>query len=151
MDIGSIPFPEINATLNGASALLLIAAYVCIKRNRWRTHAALMIAAVATSAAFLACYLTYHAYRVRHGIGVTRFPTSAWKPIYLGILTSHTILAVVILPLIFATLFFAWRRRWPSHRRISVITLPLWLYVSITGVVVYWMLYRLAPTLAHTG
>jgi uncharacterized membrane protein YozB (DUF420 family) len=150
--IAQIPwssFPAIEATLNGSSAVLLAAAWLCIKRNNWRAHATLMIAAVVTSAAFLTCYLSYHAYRVRHGVGVTRFPPSAWRPMYLSVLVSHTVLAVVILPLILTTLYFAIRRRWTRHRRISAVTLPLWLYVSVTGVVVYWMLYHLAPGLAH--
>lgn len=142
-------FPRVNATLNGASAAMLAIGYVFIKRKQVRAHAAMMISALITSAAFLACYLIYHVSRARHGIGVTLFPQSNWKPLYLTILTSHTILAVVILPLIFLTLSRALRRRWDLHRRISVITLPLWFYVSVTGVVVYWMLYRLAPTIQH--
>ena len=141
--------PLVNATLNGTSAALLSVAYVLIKNNRVRAHAAVMIGALVTSAAFLTCYLLYHAYRVRQGIGVTHFPASSWKPVYLAILTSHTILAVVILPLIAVTVWMAYNRRWAAHRRVSVVTLPLWFYVSVTGVVVYWMLYRLAPTLAH--
>jgi len=139
--------PAVNATLNGASAALLLIGYLFIRQNRWRVHAVCMLGAVLMSAAFLTCYLTYHVYRMRHGIGVTRFPPSQWRPIYLSVLISHTILAVVILPLIFTTLFMAATRRWAAHRYIAVITFPLWLYVSITGVVVYWMLYHLAPTL----
>jgi uncharacterized membrane protein YozB (DUF420 family) len=139
--------PVVNASLNAASAALLAAGYVCIKRNKVRAHATMMIGALMTSSVFLACYITYHVYRARHGIGVTRFPPSGWRPIYLTILISHTILAVAILPLIFLTVTRALRKRWNLHRQISVITLPLWFYVSVTGVVVYWMLYHLAPRL----
>ena len=142
-------FPRVNASLNATSAACLALGYVFIKRNQVRAHVTMMISALLASIAFLACYLIYHALRFRHGIGVTRFPPSSWKPLYLSILASHTILAIVILPLIFATLWLATRRRFELHKRISVITLPLWFYVSVTGVVVYWMLYRLAPTLAH--
>jgi uncharacterized membrane protein YozB (DUF420 family) len=140
-------FPWINASLNGTSAALLAIGYLCIRKGRWRAHAFFMIGALVTSAAFLACYVTYHTIRVRHGIGITRFPQSQWKPIYLAILGTHSILAVVILPLVLITLSRALRRRWPLHRWIARITLPLWFYVSVTGVVVYWMLYQLAPKL----
>lgn len=140
-------FPWINASLNGASAALLAIGYFCIRNGRWRAHAVFMISALVTSAAFLACYVTYHVIRVRHGIGITRFPESRWKPLYLVILGTHSILAVVILPLVLITLSRALRRQWPLHRWIARITLPMWFYVSVTGVAVYWMLYRLAPTL----
>ena len=140
-------FPWINASLNGASAALLAIGYVCIRNGRWRAHAVFMTTALVTSAAFLACYLTYHAIRVRHGIGITRFPESRWKPFYLVILGTHSILAVVILPLVLITLSRALRRRWALHRWIARITLPMWFYVSLTGVAVYWMLYQLAPKL----
>lgn len=141
--------PAINATLNAISTILLVAGYLCIRRDKWRAHAVLMLSALATSAAFLACYVTYHSYRMRHGIGVSRFPASPWRPVYLSILIPHTILAVAILPLIGTTVIMAALRKWPAHRRVAIITFPLWLYVSITGVVVYWMLYHLAPTLAQ--
>src|SRR5690348_10956936 len=122
-------------------------AYAFIKARRFAAHASMMIAAFLTSTAFLACYLTYHWLRARHGITVTRFPQSSLKPLYLAILTSHTILAVVILPMILLTLLRASRRQWARHRQISVWTFPLWLYVSVTGVVIYWMLYHVAPGL----
>lgn len=140
-------FPWINASLNGVSAALLAIGYLCIRNGRWRAHAFFMISALITSAAFLSCYLTYHYIRVRHGIGITRFPESKWKPLYLAILGSHSILAIVILPLVLITLSRALHRRWSLHRWIARITLPLWFYVSVTGVVVYWMLYQLAPKL----
>ena len=142
-------FPIINASLNGASALFLLIAFALIKARRYAAHATMMIVALASSTAFLACYLTYHAMRVRHGITLTQFPTSTWRPYYVALLLSHTILAVVILPLIFFTVWWAARRNWRLHRRISGLTFSLWLYVSVTGVAVYWMLYHLAPTLRH--
>ena len=142
-------FPLVNATLNGASAALLAAAYVFIKRGRVRAHGWTMVSAVVTSTAFLACYLTYHAIKARHGETITRFPAgTAWRPVYLTILWTHTPLAGIILPLIALTLWRAYRRQWDRHRRISVITLPLWFYVSVTGVIIYLMLYQLAPHLA---
>jgi uncharacterized membrane protein YozB (DUF420 family) len=142
-------FPAVNASLNGASAVFLLIAYGFIRARKYAAHAVMMIAALVTSAAFLACYLTYHALRVRQGIGVTRFPESPLRPYYYALLGSHSVLAVVILPLIAITVWRASRRKWALHRRISVWTFPLWLYVSITGVMVYWMLYHVAPTLQH--
>ena len=142
-------FPLLNAVLNGASAVFLVTAYGFIRARRYAAHATMMIAAVLTSAAFLACYLTYHTIRYRRGIGVTKFPASSLRPYYLTLLGTHTFLAVVILPLILITLWFAARRRWTLHRAFSVWAFPLWLYVSVTGVVIYWMLYHVAPTLAR--
>jgi uncharacterized membrane protein YozB (DUF420 family) len=141
--------PVLNASLNGASAVLLLTGYGFIKSRRSAAHATMMITAFATSTAFLASYLTYHTLRARQGITVTPFPQSPLRPIYLLILVSHTILAIVIVPMILITLSLAALRRWPQHRAIAVWTFPLWLYVSITGVVIYWMLYHVAPTLAR--
>jgi len=140
-------FPIINATLNGTSAILLLLAFAFIKARKYVAHGTTMILAVITSAIFLACYLTYHTLLVRRGIVLTHFPQSSIRPYYLALLGSHTILAVVILPLILITLWQAYRRNWAAHRRISVWTFPLWFYVSVTGVAVYWMLYHVAPTL----
>jgi uncharacterized membrane protein YozB (DUF420 family) len=140
-------FPIVNASLNGASAILLLTGFILIKVGKVVAHATMMICAFATSTVFLACYLTYHVLRVQRGVGLTKFPQGSLRPWYLALLGSHTILAVVILPLIALTLWFAWRRNWTSHRRISVWTFPLWFYVSVTGVAVYWMLYHVAPTL----
>lgn len=142
-------FPVINATLNGASAAFLLIAYGLIKARRFVAHVTMMIAALVTSAAFLTCYLIYHILRARMGITVTHFPQGALRPYYLLLLGSHTILAVVILPLILITVWRASHRNWRLHRQISVWTFPLWLYVSVTGVMVYWMLYHVAPKLAH--
>jgi uncharacterized membrane protein YozB (DUF420 family) len=98
-----------------------------------------MLSAVATSTLFLACYIWYHAHH-----GVTRFPgRGSVRALYFTLLTSHTVLAVVIVPLVGVTLYRAWRETFDRHRRIARWTLPLWIYVSVTGVVVYWMLYQL--------
>lgn len=140
-------FPPINATLNGVSAILLGTAFVMIKQKRVSAHRNLMISAFATSTIFLACYLTFHTLNWLHGIKLTPFPQSPWRPWYLLILLTHSVLAVVILPLIFLSFYFAFRAMWSRHHKIASITFPLWFYVSVTGVVVYLMLYQLAPTL----
>lgn len=142
-------FPLINASLNGLSAVFLLFGYAFIRSGRYVAHATMMIGAVLTSAAFLACYLTYHFLRYRQGIGVTRFPDGPLRPWYRALLTSHTILAAVIVPLVLVTVWRAAHRRWPRHRRIAYFTLPLWLYVSVTGVIIYWMLYHVAPRLGR--
>ncbi len=139
--------PAVNATLNGVSALFLVAAFVMVKQRKFVAHATLIICALLTSAAFLTCYVLLHYMKMKNGEMVTRFPLSPWRPWYLALLTSHTILAVVILPLIVFSLAFAWGRKWIAHHKISVVTFPLWLYVSVTGVLVYLMLYQLAPRL----
>jgi uncharacterized membrane protein YozB (DUF420 family) len=121
---------------------------ILIKARRVRGHAICMIAAVVSSIVFLACYLIYHYLKLKAGVALTRFPASGWRPVYLAILISHTILAVVILPMIAMTLWRAWKRQWEGHRRIASPTFWLWLYVSVTGVIVYWMLYHMAPRIA---
>ena len=143
-------FPPLNGALNGASAVLLLIGWTFIKRGRVTAHRNTMISAFGTSTAFLACYVTYHVLRAMRGIGVTRFPDSAIKPYYLALLLSHTVLAVVALPMILTTLYRAYHRQWVQHRKIARITFPVWLYVSVTGVIVYWMLYHVAPKLAHS-
>jgi putative membrane protein len=131
--------PAVDASLNAASAVLLICGFYFIRQKNIRAHRACMLSAFGTSVAFLVCYLTYHYFH-----GVTRFPGhGAVRTFYLSLLSSHTILAVVIVPLVLSTLYRAWRQRFDGHRRIAVWTLPLWLYVSVTGVAVYWMLYHL--------
>ena len=135
-------FPAINATLNGASAVLLVTAHEMIKRGRMAAHRALMLSAVATSSLFLLCYLYYHGY-VLHWHPF-RFRGHGWsRPLYFTILTSHTILAAAIVPLVIITLSRALRERYKSHRAIARWTYPIWLYVSVTGVVIYFMLYHL--------
>ena len=131
--------PAVNASLNATCALLLVAGYSFIRRRQVERHRLCMVLAFLTSVAFLASYLTYHAFH-----GRTPFPgTGGVRLLYLAILTSHTILAVVILPMALVTLGLALLQRFEKHRRIARITLPLWLYVSVTGVVVYWMLYQM--------
>ena len=137
-----VNFPAINATLNGLSAVLLGIGYVFIRQKKIAAHKICMISAFVTSAIFLACYLTYHIFYHT----VTIFKKPEWfRPIYLTILGTHTILAVVIVPLIFVTLSRAFRERFDQHRKIARWTWPLWMYVSVTGVVVYWLLYQKFP------
>ena len=132
-------FPALNASLNAASAVLLLAGFGCIRAGRWRAHAGCMVSACVVSLAFLASYLCYHAQ-----VGSVRFPgTGAIRPLYFTVLISHTILAVVIVPMVIRTLWLALRRRLVEHRALARWTFPLWLYVSVTGVLVYWMLYRM--------
>jgi len=134
--------PAVNAALNGLSAVFLTAGFVFIKRGNKIAHRNCMITAFCTSVVFLACYLTYHA-TVRT---VTHFVDPAWfRPIYLTILLSHTLLAVVIVPLILLTLWRAKRENFEAHKKIARWTWPLWLYVSVTGVVIYLLLYRVFP------
>ena len=134
--------PTINALLNGTCAIFLTAGYFFIRNGKVQIHRLFMGMAFLTSILFLASYLTYHAHH-----GATRFPGSGWiRPVYFGILISHTLLAVVILPMALRTLYLALRNRFAEHKRIARWTFPLWLYVSITGVVVYWMLYRMEWT-----
>ena len=139
--------PAVNATLNGLSAVFLTAGFIFIRRGNISAHRACMLSAFCTSAVFLACYLIFHTLKKIHGEGLTPFPASPWRPWYLGILLSHTLLAIAILPLIFTSFWLAWKRNWKRHHQVSRFTFPLWLYVSVTGVVVYFMLYQLAPTL----
>ncbi len=134
--------PAVNATLNGTSALLLVAGYIAIRRRRTTLHRALMLSALGTSILFLASYLFYH-----YHAGTTRFTGEGLaRTLYFVVLTSHTILAMAIVPLVIVTLYLAIREHFPRHRRIARWTFPLWLYVSVTGIVVYVMLYHLFPT-----
>jgi uncharacterized membrane protein YozB (DUF420 family) len=133
--------PTLNALLNGTSALLLVTGYLLIRRRRVSAHRACMLAAFVASAVFLASYLT-----LRYYAGMTRFTGQGWiRPVYFSILVSHTILAAAIVPLVLMTLTRALRARFDRHARIARWTLPLWLYVSVTGVLVYVILYRLYP------
>jgi uncharacterized membrane protein YozB (DUF420 family) len=131
-------FPALNAALNGASAVLLLIGRWFISQGRMAVHRAFMIAALFTSSAFLGSYLYYHAH-----VGSVRFQGQGWsRPVYFSILISHTILAAVIVPLVIITLSRAMREHFDRHRAIARWTFPVWLYVSITGVVIYVMLYR---------
>ena len=133
--------PHLNAFLNGTSAVLLFTGYSFIRARNVMAHRACQIAALIVSSLFLVSYLVYHYHH-----GTTRFLGSGFvRPVYFTILTSHTILAVVIVPLIFLTFYRALRRDFIRHRRIARVTLPLWLYVSVTGVIVYLMLYQVYP------
>ena len=131
-------FPAINATLNGTSAVLLYVGHGFIKRGKMAAHKNLMIAAVATSSLFLVSYLYYH-----YHVGSIRFQGQGWvRPVYFGILISHTILAAVIVPLVIISLTRGLQRKFDKHRVVARWTYPLWMYVSLTGVVVYFMLYH---------
>jgi len=131
--------PGLNATLNAISAIFLAVGFVFIRRKNVAAHRACMLAAFTTSCLFLVSYLFYHAQ-----VGSVRFQSQGWiRSVYFTILTSHTILAAVIVPLVIVTLRRALRREFPRHRKIARWTLPLWAYVSVTGVVVYWLLYHI--------
>jgi uncharacterized membrane protein YozB (DUF420 family) len=139
--------PLVNATLNGTSAVLLLAAYICIRMRKITAHAYLIIATVITSSAFLTCYLIYHAHVVTKSAHTLYPAVPDWLyHFYLWIvLLPHTLLAIGMLPLIVMSLWLAYKRRWATHRRIAPWTFGIWLYVSITGVIIYWMLYHLFP------
>ena len=131
-------FPAINATLNGTSAVLLYLGHGFIKRGKMAAHKNLMIAAVVTSSLFLVSYLYYH-----YHVGSIRFQGHGWvRLIYFSILISHTILAAVIVPLVIISLTRGLQERFDKHRAVARWTYPVWMYVSLTGVVIYFMLYR---------
>lgn len=131
-------FPVINASLNGASTVLLLTGRWLISRRRIGAHRAVMLTAFVTSTLFLISYLYYHAH-----VGSVHFQGKGWaQPVYFSVLISHVVLAVVIVPLVIITLSRALRERFDKHRAIARWTFPLWLYVSVTGVLVYFMLYH---------
>ena len=140
-------FPKINAALNGCSAVLLVTGRALIARGKTRpersrriaAHRAVMLTALATSVLFLSSYLYYH-----YHVGSVHFRGTGWsRPLYFAILVSHTTLAAVIVPMVIITLSRALRNQFDRHRAIARWTFPLWLYVSVTGVIVYLMLYRI--------
>lgn len=134
-------FPKINASLNGCSAVLLVAGRAFIARGKMAAHRAVMLAAFATSTLFLVSYLYYH--WPGHG-GVVYFHGGGWtRPLYFTILISHTILAIVIVPMVLITLARALREQFDRHQTIARWTFPIWLYVSVTGVIVYLMLFQM--------
>ncbi|MGE0453877.1 MAG: DUF420 domain-containing protein [Vicinamibacteria bacterium] len=137
MDLRDLP--GLNAALNATSALLLLVGWRLIRAGRREAHRRVMLAALACSVLFLTSYLVYH---FQVGSVPFRRPGPI-RTVYFAVLLSHTVLAVAIVPLVLATLARALGGRFPEHRRIARLTLPLWAYVSVTGVVVYWMLYRL--------
>ncbi|MBI2167782.1 MAG: DUF420 domain-containing protein [Candidatus Omnitrophica bacterium] len=133
--------PSLNAGLNLASALLLILGFIFIKQGAWTGHALCMVSALGTSTLFLISYLTYHYFH-----GATPFPGQGWiRPVYFTVLISHTVLAALVPPLAIVTLTRALRSQFDRHARIACWTFPIWLYVSVTGVLVYWFLYHLFP------
>jgi len=132
-------FPALNAGLNGASAVLITGGRLLIRRQKIRLHRACMIAAVVTSSLFLVCYLYYHAH-----VYSVHFPGQGWvRLLYFTILISHTLLAATVVPLVLLSLTSGLRAKFDRHRRISRWTFPVWLYVSVTGVIVYIMLYQI--------
>ena len=133
--------PTLNAALNALAAILLIAGYLEIRALRVRRHRALMLAAFAVSILFLVSYLVYH-----YHVGSVRFTGQGWiRPVYFAVLISHTLLAAAVPVLAVLTLRLAWRGEFARHRRLARWTFPIWLYVSVTGVAVYLLLYQIYP------
>jgi len=131
--------PAVNASLNAAAAILLVWGYLLIRRRSIKAHRKVMLAAFATSTVFLCCYLIYH-----FNVGSVPFkPTGAIRTVYFSVLITHTVLAATVPPLAIITLNRGLRERFDRHRKIARWALPVWLYVSVTGVVVYWMLYQM--------
>ena len=132
--------PALNASLNGISAVLLACGYAAIRRGKMNVHKAFMVSAFAVSTVFLISYVIYH---IRVG-QVVLFQGQGWiRPVYFTLLTSHTILAIVIVPMILVTLRRAWLEKFDKHRIIARWTLPFWFYVCVTGVIVYLMVYQI--------
>lgn len=133
--------PAVNATLNGISAILLLMGFIAIRKGNKEFHQRCMISAFAVSAVFLICYLVYHYYA-----GSTKFTATGWiRPVYFSILISHVILAAAIVPMILLTMWRAWKKDFEKHKKIARWTWPLWMYVSVTGVLIYLMLYQWFP------
>ena len=131
--------PAVNATLNGISAVLLVIGYVLIRQRKIEQHRKVMIAAFSASVLFLICYLVYH-----YHVGSRRFPGQGpVRTVYFFILITHIVLAAFVPPMAIVTLVRGLRARYDRHARLARWTLPIWLYVSVTGVIVYWMLYRM--------
>jgi uncharacterized membrane protein YozB (DUF420 family) len=131
--------PALNASLNALSAVLLATGFVFVRSGQIARHRACMIGAFAVSVAFLVSYVVYH---LQHA--ATPFPGRGWvRAAYFALLSSHVVLAITVVPLALITLYRAWRKDFARHRRIAVVTLPIWMYVSVTGVLIYWMLYHL--------
>ena len=133
--------PALNAFLNGTSAVLLAVGYVFIRQKKVATHRACMLSAFGVSSLFLISYLVYHSQ-----VGPTPFGGRGWvRSVYFPLLISHITLAAVILPFVLTTIYRAWSEQFDKHKRIARWTLPIWLYVSVTGVIVYLMLHQLFP------
>jgi uncharacterized membrane protein YozB (DUF420 family) len=130
--------PTVNATLNSISGILLLSGYIAIKKGNRELHKKLMVGALFVSAAFLTCYLTYHFH-----VPSKKFPDLGFiKIIYYFILFPHIILAAAMVPMILKTFWHAYKEEWEKHKKIAKITFPIWMYVSVTGVIVYFMLYH---------
>ena len=134
LDVSKLPL--LNASLNGMTTILLVIGYILIRKKKRQQHKNIMLTAFGTSAAFLVSYVIYHWFKS----GPKQY-TGAFPEIYFFILITHIILAAIIIPLALITLYRGWSDQLKKHRKIAKITLPLWLYVSVTGVVIYWMLY----------
>jgi putative membrane protein len=135
--------PAVNAGLNSLATAFLVAGWVAIKRRAVRVHKRLMVAAFAASALFLVSYLTYH-----YVHGDTRYQgEGAIRIVYFAILITHVLLSMAVVPMALSAFYFAWRRQFVRHRRLTRVALPIWLYVSVTGVIIYFMLRGSAPTL----
>ncbi len=136
MDVADLP--AVNASLNSLATVFLSLGYFHIRRGETQRHKACMLCACVASTAFLGSYLVYH-----WQVGSVAYTGQGWiRPVYFSILVSHIVLAIVIVPLASLTLFRAWRGAFDRHRRIARWTWPLWMYVSVTGIVIYWMLYH---------
>ena len=144
---GIHPLATINAVLNSVAAVLLVAGWVFIRRGQWRAHRAAMVAAFATSAVFLVSYLVYH---YLEGSRKYAGPESL-RLVYYAILLTHVVLAAAVPFLALRMFFLAWKGRWEAHRRLGRVTMPIWLYVSVTGVVIYAMLYHLPAAAVLPG
>lgn len=130
--------PSLNASLNGIAGFFLLVGYIAIKQGKKELHKKLMVSALAVSAAFLTSYLIYH-----YHVPSKKFPDLGWiKTVYFLILFPHIILAAVMVPMILKTFWHAFRGEWEKHKKIAKITFPIWMYVSVTGVIVYFMLYQ---------
>jgi uncharacterized membrane protein YozB (DUF420 family) len=140
-------FPHLNALLNASSSVFLMCGFLFILKKRVHQHRFCMLSACTISAIFLLSYVTHHALRTYYfGLGPTKFSGEGLaRPIYFTILTSHTVLAAVIGPFVIATLYRALKGRFDAHRRLARLVYPIWLYVSLTGVIVYFMLYQIYP------
>jgi protein SCO1 len=138
--------PAVNATLNGLATVLLVCGFLAIRKGNRDTHRKIMLSAFFTSVLFLACYLVYH-FALHHytGSGSKKFPADhAGRPVYLAILLTHVILATAVPVLAAITIYRGLKQDWVRHKRIAKITFPIWLYVSVTGVIIYFMLYHWA-------
>lgn len=140
-------FPHLNASLNALSGIFLLTGFYFIMRRRVSQHRLCMLSASTVSALFLVSYLSHHALRTYYfGLGPTRFTGEGFiRPVYFTILTSHTILAALVAPFVVATLWRGLKGRYDSHRRLARLVFPVWIYVSVTGVIVYLLLYQIYP------